>query len=440
MKKAISAFIILFSVFFCSIANAATVIRDTEIETIIRKLCDPIFKAAGMDPSDIRIFILNDPSINAFVSGGNNIYIHTGLLNVSDDPEMLVGVMAHETGHIAGGHLLKSSDEYKNTLVKTTLGYALGLAAAAASGSPQAGAAILAGTNHVAQRQMLKYSRTNEESADQHALNYLEKSGQSASGLKKLMEILYNKESTIYGDVNPYILTHPLSRERLANIENHIKNSKFSNKHTPDNVAAEYKMSIAKLKAFLDPYEPTLKKYEGLNTETAHYARSIAYYKKPDIEKSLSEISLLIEEQPTNPYFNEFKGQILFENGRILESIPYYEKSKKLLPQKPLLKIQLATAQIASGKESLIEDAILNLKQALLEEQDNVFAWRQLATAYGRTNQLGLSNLALAEEALIMDNKDDAKKFIELAKPHIKQDTPAYYRMGDIQAVIKEKK
>lgn len=415
---------------------AISIIRDAEIENILRNIADPIFAAANLKNETINIYIVNDPQINAYVSGGSNIFINTGLLGMSENPNILTGVIAHETGHISGGHLLINNQEYKSTALKATFGYMLGLAAAAA-GSPQAGIAIAQGAGHVAQRELLKYSRTHEEAADQAALSYLDAIHKSASGLLELLEILSGRENQIYEELNPYTLSHPLSKERVSHVRNHLDGSKFKKTDTSTKQAKDFQRAVIKLNAFLQPYEKTLEKYPANdNSINARYARSIAQYKIPNIDKALEEIDLLIKVTPKDPFFNELKGQILFENGRVAESVPYYQTAADLLPNSALLKIILATAQISTEDEELVKKSIPNLKKALLKEKENTFAWHQLGIAYGRSGDLGMSNLALAEEAFITENKREVRKFVELAKKHLKVGSPAEFRANDLLSYI----
>lgn len=421
-------------------AKADSIIRDTELETSIRLISNPIFKSAGLKPENVRIFIVNNKEINAYVSGGSNIFLNTGLLSLSKNPNLLVGVVAHETGHIFGGHLLKGEEEARNSMVKSTVGYMLGLAAAAA-GSPQAGAAIASGTQQVVQRQILKHTRGQEEAADQSALNFLDKAGISSKGLLELLEVLYGKEISMYNDINPYTQTHPLSRERLDHVRAHINKSPLSDKTLGQDIANIYARAITKLDAFLESPEKTLKKYPASdNSINARYARAIAYYKIPNLAKSLVEIDSLIKQFPKDPYFIELKGQILFENGKIAEAITYYEKSKNLLPGSALFKIQLATAQVASEQETFLKSAVVNLEEAIRSEKYNSFAWHQLAIAYGRSGKLDMSNLALAEEAMLLGDKDAAKKFIRLARQSSKAGSPVDLRLKDLENIIAEKK
>lgn len=428
--------VIFISLFMVSNSFAFSLIRDAEIEQVIRNISDPIFAAAGLTHDEIDIYIVNDRQLNAFVAGGSNIFLNTGLIGFSDDPNMLTGVIAHETGHIAGGHLLKTGAEYERSALKSTLGYVLGLAAAVA-GSPEAGMAIVQGTNHAIQRQILKHSRVNEEAADQAALKYLDTIGLSSKGLLELMNELYSKQTQLYGDINPYILTHPLSRERIKHIDNHIENSRFARASHDKTMLHDFSMIVAKLNAFIGSYESTMRKFPPSdNSKQARYARAIAHYKKPNLQKSIFEIDSLIKDEPKNPFFHELKGQVLYENGRVDESIAHYQKAVDLNDDLPLLKIVLATAQVASENEVMRKRAISNLKQALLVEKENKFAWRQIAIAYGRGGDIGLANLALAEEYALTENKKRAEQYIETAKKHLKLGTPSYLRAEDLLSAI----
>lgn len=428
--------VIFISLLMISNSFALSLIRDAEIEQVVRRISDPIFAAAGLTHDEISIYLVNNRQLNAFVAGGSNIFINTGLIGFADDPNMLTGVIAHETGHIAGGHLLKTGAEYERNALKSTLGYILGLAAAVA-GSPEAGMAIVQGTSHALQRQLLKHSRTNEEAADQAALKYLDTIQVSSKGLMQLMAELYTKQKQLYGNINPYILTHPLSRERIKHIENHLQGSRHAKSTHNKKMLNNFSMAVAKLNAFIGSYESTMRKFpESDKSKQARYARAIAHYKKPNLYKSIQEIDSLIEDEPENPFFHELKGQILFENGRINESIPHYQKAVDLNNYLPLLKVVLATAQVASENENMRKKAITNLKQALLAEKRNKFAWRQIAIAYGRGGDIGMANLALAEEYALTDEKKQAKRYIKTAQKHLKLGTPSYLRAEDLLSLI----
>lgn len=424
-------------------AYALSTIRDAEIETTIRKIATPIFQAAGLVPENITIIIVSDPQINAFVAGGMNMFLNTGVIMDFEKPEVLQGVIAHESGHISGGHLARNGDRFKNAALGSAISYGLG-AVAAALGSPEVGIAVIQGGSHVAQREMLQYSREYEESADQAALKFLDKTGNSSSGLLELLEYLNKRENLLYGKLNPYALTHPLSRERITHIRNHIGAEEKSAGSITPLLRAEYARSYLKLHAFYDPAEQTLKKYPPSDTSAhARYARAIAYQRIPDLKKSFKELDSVLAEFPSDAYYHELKGQILFENGRAHEAIPPYTKAVTLKPSEPLFKLGLAMAQIGAAdthstqKKQLLESAITHLNNAHVHEPNNLMVLEQLEIAYGKSGNMGMAYLARAEKAMLQKNKDDVRKFAMLAEKYIPAGSPSAVRAKDILKNLK---
>ncbi len=427
--------LVIFILSFPSRADSGgiQIIRDAEIETAIRNITNPIFVSAGLESKNVKIFIINDPQINAFVSDGMNIFINSGLITKSYEPSMLRAVIAHETGHIVGGHLIRKGKEYEKAMLGTVFSYVLGAATAVVSGSPGVGQAIISGGAQVAQRNALKYSRGQEEAADQAAIKFLHASGYSAEGLKEVLELLFGQETLVYDKVNPYVLTHPLTRERISSVNSRIGEQEKSKKFLSDQDAKFFSRAVVKLKAFLEPSEEILREFkESDKSVDARYARAIAYYKIPNIKKSIAEMDSLIKDFPKDPYIRELKGQILFENGKVEESINEYEMANKLLPSSALIKLGLASSLLAMDNKNLVNKAIDNLTKARVIEPKNSMVWRQLAIAHGKNGDLSMSHYALAEEAIIVGKREDAKKFAELARKELKNNPTVLIRINDI--------
>lgn len=421
-------------------AFALPIIRDAEIESAIRAIAIPIFKQAGLSTKNIRIIIVNDSDINAFVSNGQNIFVNTGLLMLTEDPDSLLGVLAHETGHIVEGHLARQGEELQQARKQLALGYILGIATAL-TGSPDAGQAIALGSGHITQRQVLAFSRKHEEAADQFALNTLDKLAYSPQGLITVLETLRHDELLQLGKANPYTLTHPLSGDRIDHIRNHMDHSGIQYHSLSNSIADNYRNSIVKLKAFLDPVQKTLTAYPmDDHSAIARMARAVAYSRIPDYPKAMENIDSLITSYPNNPYYHELRGQILYEGGKVKEALPSYEKSLALKPDSDLLRIQVAITQIATQDDRLLPKAIDLLNRVVRREPENATAWRQLATAYGRQKNMGMSYLALAEEAVILGKRDDIKKFSDLAVKALPKSSPAALRAKDIGIISGKKK
>jgi len=419
-------------------AQGISLVRDAEIENTIRDYVTPVFRAAGLQPDAVNIYLVNDSSLNAFVSGGQNIFIHTGLILKSENASQIIGVIAHETGHIAGGHLSRTQDALSKSSTPALLGLILGGAATLLTGRGDVGTAIVAGGQSVAKRTFLKYSRTQEASADHAALKYLDATKQSAKGLSEFMGYLENQELLSAVNQDPYVQSHPLSRDRIKTIQNHVDLSPFSKRPPPKGQRASYARIKAKLFAFMNPYWRTMQAYKETDTTVAaRYARAIAYYRKAKIADALKLMDSLLAEAPNDPYFQELRGQMLFENGRIADALLSYQKASDLLPDSFLIRRDLARAQIEINDPKLIDMAIKNLRLSLPQEPRTAFTWRLLATAYGRKGDVGNSSLALAEEALLIGKPDIAAYHAGRAEKLFARGSREWLHSQDILQAIK---
>ncbi|MFI4947290.1 MAG: M48 family metalloprotease [Alphaproteobacteria bacterium] len=406
-----------------------TAIRDTEIENDIRTLASPIWRAAGLDPGDVGVYMVSDDQINSFVAGGQAIFINTGLIERAENPDQLIGVIAHETGHIAGGHILRTKEELRNASIETIIAMVL---AAGASVAGRSGAPLL-GAMGVGERHFLQFSIAQEATADHAALNFLDRACLSARGLLQFFEILQSNEFLTGEKADSWTTTHPLTAQRIDYVRDHVEHARCSDAPDRPGSAALLHLIQVKLHAFLDPATTTLAAYPPSDTsELARYARAIAYYRVPDLDKALPTIDGLIRDFPNNPYYRELKGQMLFENGRIPEAIAPYEAAVRLAPSAPLLRIALSQTYIETRDPALNRRAIAYLNDASREEAHDGDIWHFLAVAYGRDNQMGMAALSLAEGALADGKKKDAMQQAVRAKQLLTRNTAAYARAEDI--------
>lgn len=409
-------------------------IRDAEVENTIRAFGAPIFQAAGLDPAGVRILLLNDSSLNAFVAGGQNIFFHTGLIIRSENPGQLIGVMAHETGHIAGGHLIRNSDAMSNASTEAILAMLLGAAAGAVTGKGEAAGAIMVGGQDMAMRSLLAFSRSQEQQADQMAMRYLEDTRESAKGLLEFFEILGDQEALVSARQDPYVRTHPLTRDRVAFVREHVGRSPYSNAPWLPQWVEMHRRAKAKLYAFIEPPIKTMQRYKETDQSLeARYARTIATYRKPDIDSALIQVDALIKERPKDPYFWELKGQMLFENGRGVDAIAPYKKAVELLPDSALLRIGLGQAEIEAEDPALLKDAANNLSVAVRLEPDDSFAWQQLAIAFGRDEKEGMASYAMAEYLLLAGKLPEANYHANKAEQLLGKQGAIWLRIQDIK-------
>jgi predicted Zn-dependent protease len=410
-------------------------IRDAETETIIRAYATPIFRVAGLNPDDINVHLINDRSLNAFVAIGQNMFFHTGLLIRTEHPGQLIGVIAHETGHISGGHLARLPEAMRDAWGAMIVSL-LGAAAAAVAGRGDAALASIMAGQQVAERNLLRYTRALESSADQAGASFLDRSQQSARGFLEFMQILQDQELMLVERQDPYVRTHPITRERVEFVENWVANSRFSNVPVRPEFVEMHKRMRAKLIGYLEPAR-ALNQYRDTDTAVeARYARAWAYYRRGDFMRAFPLADGLLRDFPDDPWFNEMRGQFTYENGKPRESIPYYETAVAKVPGNALLRLGLAGSQIATEDKALLKPAIENLQAAQAREPETAEIHRQLAVAYGRDGQLGMAALSQAEHALMTGQRLAARGFAERAERLLPPGSTYILRAQDIKNAI----
>jgi predicted Zn-dependent protease len=416
-------------------ACAAGQIRDAEIEQTLRDYGTPIWKAANLDPSSVQIIIWNDPSLNAFVAEGQNIFLHTGLILATESPNQLKGVMAHETGHIAGGHLARSDANMGKAMRPAIISIGLGILALAA-GAPDAGAALISGSTQFAMASYVRFSQVQESAADQAGMSFLDASGQSGEGLVDFFEKFRYEEVMSDARRQPYFRTHPLSSDRIEALRVRVEGAANFKAKDLDADITRFKMMQAKLYGFLETPARTLIKYPEKDTsQPARYARAVAAYRVPDTGKALKEIEALVQADPNNPYFQELWGQILFEGGKAKEAVPHDRLALKLRPDSALLQINLARSLNGVGDEASAKEAIGLLQKAVAIEADNAFAWREMAIAYDTTQNEGMARLASAEQSFSIGDYAQALNFAQRAKKTLPEGSASWRRASDIVLV-----
>lgn len=416
-------------------AQGISLIRDAEIEHIIRSYSRPIFEVAGLNPNAISVYLINDNRLNAFVAGGQNIFINTGLLMAAKDPGGVIGVIAHETGHISGGHLARLNAALNNASAQRIIDLLLGVAAAVATGNPGVGGAVITGSSSGTLRSLLAFNRAQESSADQSALTYLDRLGWSARGIADFLEVLEDQELIGAQYQDPYLRSHPITRERVDYARNHVENSPYADARFPVAFYTMHERMRAKLIGYTAGLSATLQTYpESDTTVPARYARAIAHAQRGDLGSSLPLIDSLLAEAPSDPYFLELKGQILFENGRIAEAVPLLRQAVALVPDAGPIRLMLARSLIELNDTAFLPEAIDTLRTALRSEPTDSQLWRFIGIAYGRQGDLGNAALAQAEAYFHNGNDEDARQQALRAQQNFPTGTPGWLRAEDILA------
>ncbi len=435
-RQILTAFIVTLSA--SAHVAAQSILRDAETEAFFRQVSYPVFEAAGLTPQSVHMYLLGDKSINAFVTGGQNIFFHSGLILAADDVDEFMGVLAHETCHISCGHRISRGDAASTAGAFSILSLVLG-AAAIALGGGDAGIGILAAGQTVAQRQFLAYTRGQESEADLAGARYLETVGVSPSGMIRFFDKLRDQEILAQVRQDPYVRSHPLNRTRILQLQQTASGSPYFN--TPPNkfINERFKRLQAKLGGYLDQPRQTLRKYPVSDTSiAARYARVYAYNKALEWDLALAEADALIKAEPNNPYFHEIKGQILFENGRVTDSIPVFEEAVRLAPREPLIATALGQALVSFEDSERMQQALPILKAATRQDRTNTFAWFNLAKAYSWLDQQPQANLATAERFYSGGAAAQALTHARRAMDGFDVGTPDWIRAQDIFIAAEE--
>lgn len=412
-------------------AQAQSLIRDTEIEGIIHEWSEPVLDAMGLDPNEVEILLVNDNDLNAFATRGRIMGLNTGLILRTKSPNQLLGVIAHEAGHIKNRHTLRDGarDAGMQPMIMTM---ALG-ALAAIAGAPDAGAALLASSQYFGTLGALRYMQSQEGEADITGARALERAGESGRGMVEFFENFRSQE--IFSDQRryPYFRSHPLSSQRIEALRPPVEAaSNYDKRDSPERMA-QHALVVAKIRAFMEAPNATLRDYPSSDVSLpARYARAIAWYRDGQTQKALDAVDVLLTEQPDNPYFWELKGQILFEEGRPAEALGAHEKSVELKPDAPLLRINLAHALIETNDPAQLAEAENQLKRAIALEKDNSLAWRLLSQAYASQGKEGEARLASAEYWFALRRPEQAAQFAMRARDMLDRSSIEWRRATDI--------
>jgi predicted Zn-dependent protease len=420
-------------------SGSIPLVRDAETEGLLRDYLSPILKAAGLPGGTTEVVLINRRDFNAFVVDSRRIFINVGVITASETPNEVIGVLAHETGHIAGGHLVRMRDAMAKAQLMAAIGMMLGIGAmvaGAGTGSGemgQAGIGVAGAGMQTAQRSFLAYQRGEEESADRAALKYLDKTKQSAKGMIRVFERFADQQLLSARFADPYAQSHPMPRDRIAQLEERARKSPYFDAVDPPALQARHDLVRAKLIAFTEAPASIVRRYPATDQSLpAHYARAVLAHRIRDPQSAQRELDALIKAQPTNAFFWELKGQALLETGRPKEAIAALRKAVALAPNAPLIRTMLGEAMVATGDRSLADEAVGQLNRGLATDSLGGMSYRQLATAYAQRGEIGMADLATARGLMAEGNIDAARRYAARAQTKLKPGSPAWLQADDI--------
>ncbi|WP_448032347.1 M48 family metalloprotease [Bradyrhizobium liaoningense] len=426
-------------------AKGPPVLRDTETEQLLREYTRPILRVAGLEKQNIQMVIINDGSFNAFVADGRRIFVNWGAILQSETPNQIIGVLAHETGHLAGGHLSKLREQLATAQTQMIIAMLLGAGAIAAgsargssggnNGLANAGAAAIAAPQEMIRRTLLSYQRQQEENADRAGVKFLTATQQSPKGMYETFKRFTSESLFASRGADPYLQSHPMPAERVAGLQELAGSSPYWNKKDDPALQLRHDMVRAKISAFMERPETVYRRYPQTNDSLpARYARAISTYLHGDLRSALTQIDALIQVQPNNPYFYEVRGQALLESGKPAEAIPALRKAAQLSNNAPLIEMLLGQALVGTDNKAYTDDAVRILRAAVAREPEAALGYTQLAMAYGRKGDYAEADLASAQAAYLRGDNKTARELATRAKTRFAIGTPGWVKADDIVA------
>jgi predicted Zn-dependent protease len=418
---------------------AQSILRDAETESFLNDISRPLIVAAGLDPRNVSVVVVNDPEINAFTAGGQIVYLNSGLIEAADNSNELQGVIAHELGHIVGGHVIRAGDSIKESVGITIVSLLIGIAAVAA-GAGEAGAGIMGAGQQAAMTHYLSFSRTQEAATDEAGAQFLSTAGISGRGSLTFFKKLQSQEFR-YGrtlNTDSFGNDHPLTGERIQFLTTKYQQDPAWSKPDDPKLDARFRRVRGKLAGFISDPKDTLRVYpESDKSVPARYARAYAWHKSAYPEKAVAEVDALLATAPHDPYFLELKGQVLLESGRPKDAIPPLREAVAATDQ-PLIAALLGHALISTEDPANFQEAQRVLKTAVARDNDNPFAWYQLGIVYDREGDAPRAALATAERYNLIGQPQLALLSARAALNGLKEGTPDWLRAQDIEMVSRD--
>ena len=429
MKRFFYAYLLIL-LLFPTISYGKGILRDAEIERTLKIITLPLLENTKIDQQNFKVLVINDSSMNAFVTSGQYIFIHYGLINKMETVEQLQSVIAHEIGHITGGHYIQRTSDIENARTLAGIGMILSAAAGLVSGDSNIAIGLAAGSQSASKRNFLKHSRTQEASADQAGIKLMAAANINPHAALEVLEIFKGQELLTAKRQDPYIQTHPLNSQRISSIQKSLKTLNFKKNEKDKNIDYMYNRMRAKFKGFTEkPFRALQTTNIKKNDELNLYTRAIAYHRLPDLNLAQKEINKLLELKPNDPYYNELKAQFLLETGNPNEAIKYYNRALELEPNELLFNVGLSRALNSIGK---YKSTIKILKNIYDKDPRNGRLLRELAIAYSQNGELGWASLLTAERYALYGKFNDALLHAKRAQSILVPGTIAWLKVEDL--------
>lgn len=425
-------------------AQGLPLIRDSEIEALLTDYAKPIFRAAGFGSGRVTVRIVRNETFNAFVLDGSNVFVHTGTLMQANTPNEVIGVIAHESGHIAGGHMASLRARIAKDQTRALLTQIIGIGAMVLGGvaggdagreTMQGGQAVMQGGQDVIMRGLLSERRSQESAADQAGLKYLNATKQSGKGMLATFERFQQQEYVSDQYKDPFVRSHPVATDRLNRLRELVSASAYADQLDAPALQLRHDLMRAKLSGYLERPTTTFNRYPATDKSLpARYARAIARFFQGGsgaLEASLVEMDGLLKENPNNAYFWEAKGDVLMRSGKMKEAVPVMRQALKLAPDSPLIRVQLATAMQSANMPETLPESVELLRKSLIED-DNPQAYRMLANAFYKQGKGPEADAMTAQAYFLEGDLKQSQIFAKRAQAKLRQGSPEWIKNDDI--------
>ena len=422
--------------------QAFSIVRDAQTEQLLQEYARPLLHAAQIDPASIRIVLVDDRRFNAFIVDARHIFIHTGVFLDSESPAEIMGVLAHEIGHIKGGHLAHAHSSLDDARFVAMLSALIGVAALATGANANSdslvggGAGLAASSGNFGQRLFLAHRRLQEETADRIALQLLGQAGLPTSGLTNILNRLARRERYAGAQADPYLRSHPASSERLRNLTHGAAREKARPAADLTALQQRHDLVRAKIKAYTGrPGSAARAFFPSDKSLAADYGRAILAMRRGEISAARTALDGLVKHAPQNPYFRELLGQLHLQAGNADIAIASFREALQLSPDEPQLRAALGSALLARGRGPDIDEAITLLSRAVTQDQNLPASWRQLAIALNRAGRALEATLATSRSLLASGDIAGAKFHAARVREEATRGDRLWLRADDILAL-----
>lgn len=416
--------------------GAQSRLRDAETEELLADMMAPLVEASELEPGNVEVVLINDNSINAFVAGGQVVYVHSGLINAAETANEVQGVLAHELGHITAGHVTRFEERTKGMQGMTLLSLLAGVGAALAGAPPEAAMGAFGLGMQAGMNSFLSFNRNQEAATDQAGVRYLKGAGISGRGMLSFFERLRNFEirrGYSQADEAAYGRTHPLSGDRIQFLRGQLQSDPAWDAPVDAQLQERFSQVRAKLFGYLSEPRQVLNQYPPSDTSLAgYYARAYAFHKDAQVQNALDAADVLLASNPDNPYYLELQGQILLESGRPQQALEPLRKATRLTRNQPLIASMFGHALIATEDESNYDEAERVLRAAVARDRFNPFAWYQLGVVYSARGDIPRARLASAEQQVMNRAYPAALRSARAAEAGLPRGSPDWIRAQDI--------